>query len=140
MELDEAIRRRRMVRAFTDDPVDPAVLERLLELARRSPSAGNSQGTSFLVLTGRQQTAQYWDLTVPAAARAEFRWPALLDAPVLVIVWVSASVYTSRYAEPDKAATGLGDGPSAWPVPYWYVDGGMAVQNLLLAAVDAGLG
>ena len=28
----------------------------------------------------------------------------------------------------------------AWGVPYWWVDGGMAVQTLLLAATDAGLG
>jgi len=28
----------------------------------------------------------------------------------------------------------------AWPVPYWWVDGGMAVEHLLLGAVDAGLG
>ena len=28
----------------------------------------------------------------------------------------------------------------AWPVPYWWVDGGAAVQNLLLSAVDEGLG
>ena len=140
MELDEAIRRRRMIRAFTDQSVDPAVLARLLDLARRCPSAGNSQGTSFLVLAGAPQTRRYWDLTLPGPRRNEFPWPGLLDAPVLVVVWVSADIYVSRYAEPDKAATGLGAGASAWAVPYWYVDGGMAVQNLLLATTDAGLG
>ena len=140
MELDEAIGRRRMVRAFTGEPIDPSVLDRLVDLARRHPSAGNSQATSFLVLAGRGQTSRYWDVTLPVPRRTGFRWLGLLEAPLLVVVWVSADVYVSRYAEPDKAATGLGAGPSAWPVPYWYVDGGMAVQNLLLAAVDAGLG
>jgi nitroreductase len=45
-----------------------------------------------------------------------------------------------RYGEPDKAATGLGAGPGAWPVPYWWVDAGMAAEHLLLGAVEAGLG
>ena len=39
MELTDAVRGRRMVRAFTPDPVDPAVIDRLCDLARRAPSA-----------------------------------------------------------------------------------------------------
>src|ERR687897_3835010 len=53
---------------------------------------------------------------------------------------VSPDAYVERYGESDKRATGRGAGQSAWPVPYWWVDGGMAVQTLLLAATDAGLG
>ena len=53
---------------------------------------------------------------------------------------VDPAAYAPRYAEDDKRATGLGQGLDVWPVPYWWVDGGMAVHGLLLAAVDAGLG
>jgi len=140
VELTGLIRRRRMVRAFTDEPVDAVVVDRLLDLARRAPSAGNTQGTAFLVLTGSSETGRYWEQTLAPERRASFRWPGLLAAPVLVVVWVSAETYAARYAEEDKAATGLGAGGEAWPVPYWYVDAGMAVENLLLAALDAGLG
>src|SRR5690606_20368142 len=42
--------------------------------------------------------------------------------------------------EPDKAHTGLGAGVGAWPVPYWFVDTGMAAMAMLLAVVDEGLG
>ena len=45
-----------------------------------------------------------------------------------------------RYAEPDKAGTGLGAGTAAWAAPYWTIDASMAVMTLLLAAEDAGLG
>ncbi len=139
MELGDAVRRRRMVRAFDRRPVPRALVDRLLDLARRSPSAGNTQAWSFVVLEGAQ-TAALWDITLPADRRAAFRWPGLLDAPVVVLPLVSPDAYVERYREPDKWATGLGVGTSAWPVPYWWVDGGMAVQTLLLAAVDAGLG
>lgn len=139
MELTEAIRRRRMVRAFAPRPVPPEVVDRLIELARQAPSAGNTQPWAFVVLEGHE-TARLWDATLPAERRASFRWPGLLDAPVVVVPLVEPAAYPRRYGEPDKAATGLGAGPDAWPVPYWWVDGGMAVHALLLGATDAGLG
>ena len=139
MELGDAVRRRRMVRAFDGRPVPPELVDRLLDLARRSPSAGNTQPWAFVVLEGAQ-TAALWDITLPADRRATFGWPGLLSAPVVVLPLVSPGAYVERYREPDKRATGLGTDASAWPVPYWWVDGGMAVQTLLLAAVDAGLG
>jgi nitroreductase len=128
-----------MVRSFTDEPVDPATLDALLDVARHAPSAGNAQGTAFVVLEGAQ-TARYWDRTLPHPGRAAFRRQGLLRAPVLVVLCCSPAAYLRRYAEPDKAPSGLGASVDAWSVPYWWVDGGAVVQNLLLGAVDAGLG
>ena len=59
---------------------------------------------------------------------------------MLVIPIVDAAAYVERYAQPDKARTGLGASEDAWTVPYWWVDGGLSVQALLYAVVDAGLG
>jgi nitroreductase len=140
VELSDAVRHRRMVRAYTSDPLPAEVVDRLLDLARRAPSAGNTQAVRFLVLDDPAAVARYWDLTLPPERREGFAWPGLVAAPVLVVVLVDPGAYVSRYAEPDKAATGLGEGADAWPVPYWWVDGGAAVEALLLAAVDAGLG
>ena len=88
MQLGDAVRWRRMVRAFTDDPVDPSVIDGLLDLARRAPSAGHSQGWAFVVLEGPEQTARYWDITLPPARRPAFRWPGLVTAPVLIVALV----------------------------------------------------
>ena len=139
MELSDAIRARRMVRAFDGRPVPPEVVDGLVDLARRAPSAGNTQPWSFVVLEGAQ-TSRLWDVTLPPERRSGFRWRRLLDAPVVIVPVVAPDAYAERYAEPDKQATGLGAGVDAWPVPYWWVDGGMAVHGLLLAAVDVGLG
>jgi nitroreductase len=129
-----------MVRAFTDAPVDPEVVDGLIDLARRAPSAGNSQGVAFIVLEGGVQTGQYWDVALPPERRGEFGFPGLVTAPVLILAMVRADTWLERYSEPDKASHGLGAGEAAWPVPYWWVDGGMAVEHILLGAVDAGLG
>ena len=139
-DLVRLLSARHMVRDFTGDPVPDDLLDRLLDLARRAPSAGNTQPWSFLVLRG-DDVDRYWATTMAdPGARERFRWQGLLRAPAVVIPYVRPAAYPERYAEHDKAATGLGVAIDAWPVPYWWVDGGAVVQNLLLAATAAGLG
>lgn len=128
-----------MVRSFTADPVSCADVDEICDLARRAPSAGNAASVEFLVLAG-DDVGAYWDVTLPPSRRAAFPWPGLLKAPVLAVVWVDASAYVRRYSEADKRHTGLGAGPEAWPVPYWFVDGGAAMMVMLLAARERGLG
>ena len=60
MQLDEVVRRRRMVRRFLPDPVDEGVVYAMLDLARRGPSVGNSQGVDFVVLIGADETERFW--------------------------------------------------------------------------------
>jgi nitroreductase len=132
----DAVRQRRMVRSFLADAVAPDVLDRVLAAALRGPSAGHAQGLDLVVLRG-EDVARYWSVTM--ADPGGFRWQGLLRAPVLVLPVVSPDAYAARYAEDDKAATGLGS-IEAWPMPYWWVDGGAGVENLLLACVAEGLG
>ena len=128
-----------MCRSFRPDPVDPAVLDDLVDLASRAPSAGKSQGLHLVVLEG-PDTDAFWRHAFPVERREGFRWPGLFTAPVIVLPFADADAYVRRYAEPDKASTGLGVAPEAWPTPYWTIDASMAVMTLLLAAEDAGLG
>ena len=139
MEFEHAVGRRRMVRSFTGEPVAPRAVDEICDLARRAPTAGNTAAIEFLVLEG-EATGDYWDVTLRSPRRESFAWPGLLDAPVLVMVWVDPDAYLRRYREPDKVDSGLGAGEEAWSVPYWFVDGGAAVMTMLLAAVDRGLG
>ncbi len=112
----------------------------MLDLARRAPSAGNSQAIDYLVLDAPPVVDQYWETTFTPAKRASFRWQGLFDAPVLVVLTTRPETYVERYHEADKARPGLGDDIADWPVPYWWVDAGAVAQNLLLLAVDRGLG
>lgn len=130
---------RRMCRDFSAEPIPPALLTEVLAAAFRGPAAGNTDSLDLVVLEG-DDVGAYWDLTLPEPRRAAFRWPGLLSAPVLVIPYVDPSAYLARYAEPDKAHSGLGASTEDWTVPYWWVDGGAGVMALLLAAEAAGLG
>lgn len=128
-----------MTRDFLPDAVSSEILDEIVALASRAPSAGKTQGWHLVLLEGTQ-TAQFWDITLPAERRATFRWQGLLRAPVVALVLADPQAYLERYAEPDKAATGLGASAESWPTPYWTVDTAMAVMTLLLAAEDRGLG
>ena len=128
-----------MVRDFRPGPVPRPVIDRMLDQARRVPSAGFSQGIDFLVLEGAD-TERFWQHTLPADDRVGFRWPGLLVAPVIVLPLADASAYLDRYSQPDKARAGLGGSEDAWPVPYWFIDTGMAGMALLYAVVNEGLG
>lgn len=140
MEFESVVRSRKMCRHFLTDPIDDVTLNALLDLGRRVPSAGFSQGFHFLVLNGPDETECFWSHTLPVEERATFPWPMLLHAPVIVLPLADAQAYVRRYAENDKAKTGLGESTGAWPVPFWWGDTAMAVQNILLAATDRGLG
>jgi nitroreductase len=142
VELHEAIRRRAMVRSFSSRPVDRAEVDRIVLAALRSPTAGNTKGTAWVVLEGPEQTARYFDATTDEAWRSRYKeWSdGLARAPVVLLAYTSPDAYVDRYAEEDKAAAGLGDGEAAWPVPYWIGDAAFGVMAVLLGAVDAGLG
>lgn len=51
MDVTEAVRRRKSIRAFLDTPVDDDVIAELLELAARAPSGGNVQPWRIYVIT-----------------------------------------------------------------------------------------
>lgn len=160
MEFQDVVRRRRMVRRYSPQPVDPTALERLLRNAVRAPSAGFSQGWGFLVLDRPDDVARFWAAATPPARAAEpDRWlRGMRTAPVVIVPFSSEAAYRRRYAEPDKAGPGRADGggtegadgtgrtarsPSRdprWGVPYWHVDAGMASLLILQTAVDEGLG
>jgi nitroreductase len=141
MELHDAIARRAMVRSFSADPVDPAAVDRLLRAALRSPTAGNTGGTAWVVLEGPMQTSSYWQAATDEEwRRASRRWPGLKRAPVLLLSYTSPDAYLARYAENDKSGSGLGKQTEVWPVPYWFGDAAFGMMAVLLAAVDSGLG
>jgi nicotinate-nucleotide--dimethylbenzimidazole phosphoribosyltransferase len=138
----EVVHSRRDVRSgFLRDPIDPAVLRRVLEAAHAAPSVGFSQPWDFLlvgdvairervhahVATARAEYAA----SLPAARAAAFRdlkVEAILDTPLNIAVTCDPTRggrhTLGRHTQPATA-------------PYSVVG---AVQNLWLAARAEGLG
>lgn len=145
VDVHEALRTRRMVRTFSERPVPATLLARLLGDALHAPTAGNTCGTAWVVLTGPDDTQRYWEAATTASWRRRARrWPGLSRAPVVAVALASPAAYVARYAEPDKVQSasdrGLGCSERAWPVPYWFGDAAFGVMSLLLGATSEGLG
>lgn len=136
MEFAAVVRARRMVRSYQDEPVEQAALERILDAARRGPSAGFSQGVHFVVLRDPADRVRMAELCDEAAYVAAGFRPWVSTAPVHVVPCVRRADYEARYAAPDKARS---TSPPEWDVPFWWVDAGAALMLLLLATVDEGL-
>jgi nitroreductase len=137
MDFTEAVRKRRMVRHFSDEAVDPAAIDRILDLAQHAPSAGFTQGQSFLVVTDPAAKQAIAELCGETSYVAGGFHPFISGAPVLLVPCVSEAAYHRRYQEADK--TGEDGVEIAWPVPYWHMDIGCSAMIVLLAAVDEGL-
>jgi nitroreductase len=135
-ELSELLTRRRMVRNYEERQPDGTVIERVLDQARRAPSAGHSQAVSFVVISEPSIRLRIAELAgEPEYVRRGF--PSWLSrAPVHVVLAVEPATYHARYADADKASA---RSSHQWDVPYWYVDAGATLMLLLLAAADAGL-
>src|SRR5215212_797626 len=117
----------RAVRHFTGQPVDDALIERLLRLASRAPSARNLQPWRFIVVRDpatKGALGKIFDEIGQQAmghdAPERMPWR---DVPALIVVFTEASSSCSESALTAQAA-------SIYP----------AVQNLLLAINAAGLG
>jgi len=137
MEFAEVVRRRKMIRNYLDKPVDPESLGRLLDAARRAPSAGHSQGQYLVVVTDAGTRAAIAELGNEARYVESGKSPWMSTAPVHIVVCVRENDYHDRYREADKLTE---EGTEIeWPVPYWWVDAGATLMLVLLAAVNEGL-
>ena len=90
MELVEAIRTRRSIRGFKPDPVNRETLEKILEIACRTPSPMNSQPWEFFVVAGQVLEA----LKKKNAECLRSGVPAEPEHPI--VGWPRDSVYRLR--------------------------------------------
>ncbi len=119
METLAAIEQRWGCRKFTEQPIEREVLGTILDAGRLAPSAGNLQDRSFIVIKNQETRS---DL---AKAAGNQSW--MQTAPVHIIV----------VAEHKKNGKFFGDKGDKF---YAIQDTSFAVENMLLAAIDLGLG
>lgn len=137
MEFRDVLRRRRIVRSYSSEPVPGETLEHITGTIRRAPSAGFSQGQRLVVVTkgaGKRAIADAVGEDYYVAQGFD-RW--ISGAAALVVVCTREQDYHERYRQPDKLDE---EGAEiVWPVPYWHVDAGKAAMLVILAAIDEGL-
>ena len=117
METWDAIRARRNVRQYTDQPIAQASLDQILEAGRRAPSANNWQPWDFVLVTGRDQLtelAQVWQgagHVAQSAATIALVAPAVNDARRGILHFDLGQATISMMIE--AADLGIGSGHAA---------------------------
>jgi len=113
MDTWTAISTKRVIRSFSDRPIEPAHLDRILRAGRRSGSAKNLQRWDFIVCRDREHLGELAELGP---------WAGHLAGATVAIALVT----------PDPRATGA-------PLSIMF-DLGQAAGNMMLAAWDLGIG
>jgi nitroreductase len=116
METREAILTRRSIRAYRPEPIKAEDMQYILEAAYHAPSGGNAQPWAFVSV---QEPRRLQGLRTLA--------PGMIATPAAAVVICMDINRTGGKNEEGK-------------LPYVWMGLGAAMQNMLLAAHDRGLG
>lgn len=118
MEAYNVITKRRTIRKFKQDKIDKSILIKLIEAARQAPSGSNIQPVRYIVVNDNLKCRQVFKETKWAGYLKDGT-PKKGEEPVAFIVVLVDSVIRKDGAKHDIGA---------------------AVQNIMLAAWDVGIG
>ena len=119
MELDQAVRQRKMIRKYQNREVSERLVNKLIESASRAPSAGHTQVQEFIIVKDPE--------TKRKLRRASVNQEQVEDAPVLIVVCSNTSRSIGRYGQRGIEF-------------YSIIDGAFASMLILLTATNEGLG
>ena len=120
MDIEEAIKKRRTIRRFKQDPIPSEILKKLIDYARIAPAASNIQSLEYIIVESPTMTEKMFPLVRWASSLPkEKRTPESGRKPTAyIIVLVNTKIKQS----------------------YFDFDVGAAVENILLGAVSFGIG
>ncbi|NDY71893.1 nitroreductase [Desulfobacter hydrogenophilus] len=165
MELQDTIKERKSIRGFLEKPVPKDVLNQILAISVRAPSTKNAQPWHFYVVTGEtleqlkranverfrssedppeemahtliepEKGTVYRDRQVDIGKRLFKIMDIGREDKAKRIEWIERGF---RYFDAPAAIILVGD--KSRPIEGAYLDAGLVIQTICLAAVDLGLG
>ena len=119
MDIEEIINKRRTIRRFKQDPISMEILKKLINYARVAPMGSNIQSLEFIIISDPKSREQLFPLVKWAASLPKNeRTPEEGRRPTAYII-VLVNTNIKKNAD---------------------FDVGAAVENILLGAVNLGLG
>jgi len=114
MDFTEVIKTRRSHRKFTEEKVPVEVLNRIMDATLRAPTWSNKQGVRYVIVDDKEILAKF--------ENSGQKW--LAKAPMVIVVFI----------------TPKDSGVNTNGLEYFPVDAAIALQQLILAATNEGLG
>jgi nitroreductase len=119
MDIVEAIKGRRSIRAFRSMEVSQETIEKIIDAAQWAPSAGNIQSWEFIIVRKPEVKR--------ALAEAALDQTFIEEAPVVIVVCANENRSSQGYGVRGKTL-------------YCIQDTAAAIQNIHLVAYSLGLG
>jgi nitroreductase len=116
MDTLDTIRTRKSIREFEDREIPQNIIKEILHAAQHAPSGGNRQPWRFIVVTDPLKIKQFDD---------KYNQPWVKNAPAVIVACADPHDTWEKYDEDDHC---------------YMLDTAAAIQNLILAIHDQGLG
>ena len=133
------VKKRIVVRKFKEARTGKFDLD-IKEIARNGvkiPTAGFARGIEILTVLSQDSISKIAIITNEKKFTDKGLDPWVSWSEGIIIILVNKNAYIDRYSKEDKNSSLNIDN---WHIPYWYVDAGAALMNILLGAEDKGLG
>jgi nitroreductase len=139
MEVSQALQERRSIRKFKEDPVSKDLLLEILEAATLAPSGKNKQPWKFYVVQGEKRVKMIQTIQTGMdrlanmgidTGSAKFTIRVMEKAPVTIFVFNPTSKHPLLKRDAGQVYADMVDIQSI----------GAAIENMLLKALDLGLG
>ena len=124
MDILELMKKRESCRSFTGEPVKDELLREIVEAGRLAPSACNSQPWKFYVVMSGGERMEQMRLAAQIAGNNKFA----AKASAFIVVFREKPNYSERV------------GQVLFGREFSAIDIGLAVENIVLAAAERGLG
>lgn len=139
MELTHAIKSRRSIRKYKDESIPKEFIEKIIEAGTLAPSGKNKQPWKFYVIQGEKRREmvdemqkgmkRLEDMGIKTGSARHSR-EVMADAPVTIFIFNPTSKHPLLKRDTLEVYSDVVDIQSI----------GAAIQNMLLTAVDLGLG
>jgi len=126
LDFETVVENRRSVRSFQERDVSDELLKKLVEHASLAPSPGNLQPWEFIVVKNRELIEKIVSTTYSGNVKTSAPQAWIKSAPAVIVVCYVSRPVSARYGEEGRVPGLLGVGA--------------AIENLLLSAVNFGLG
>jgi nitroreductase len=145
MPIEQAMRTQRALRRLKPDPVDDALVLRLIELALKAPTGRNAQNWEFVLVKDYMVKARLARLyRIVWSLYSRIGWHLMATDPKMLRLLGAVQWQVEHFEEiPVLVVACLRGWRPVWPplvVTSYYGSIYPSVQNLLLAARAAGLG
>jgi len=126
LDFEEVICKRRSIRLFEERNVEDDIIRKVVEHASKAPSGGNLQHWEFIAVKNKELIKKITETTYSGNIRTSSPQEWIRTAPVVIIVCYTPRSIIARYGEEGK--------------PVGMLAMGAAIENILLSAVNLGLG